>query len=100
MFFGVGFIEPVDDIRAGNPPSNPELLERLIGAEGTGTAEMVVGGRYLDVMEKRGDEWRILERVCVHEHTHSQAVDPMQIDAEKFRQGNFDRPAEQRPVGP
>jgi hypothetical protein len=26
---GVGFIEPVDDIRAGNPPTNPELLERL-----------------------------------------------------------------------
>nr|BAL55976.1 vegetatible incompatibility protein [uncultured Planctomycetota bacterium] len=26
---GVGLIEPVDDIRAGNPPTNPELLERL-----------------------------------------------------------------------
>ncbi|MBX7167506.1 MAG: DUF1553 domain-containing protein [Pirellulales bacterium] len=28
---GVGLIEPVDDIRAGNPPSNPELLHRLTG---------------------------------------------------------------------
>jgi hypothetical protein len=28
-FLGVGLIEPVDDIRAGNPPSNPELLDRL-----------------------------------------------------------------------
>ena len=27
--FGVGIIEPIDDIRAGNPPSNPELLEAL-----------------------------------------------------------------------
>jgi len=27
--FGVGIIEPIDDIRAGNPPSNPELLDRL-----------------------------------------------------------------------
>ncbi len=27
--FGVGIIEPLDDIRAGNPPSNPELLEYL-----------------------------------------------------------------------
>jgi len=27
--FGVGIIEPVDDIRAGNPPSNPELLDYL-----------------------------------------------------------------------
>jgi len=28
-FFGRGIIEPVDDIRAGNPPSNAELLEAL-----------------------------------------------------------------------
>jgi hypothetical protein len=28
-FFGRGIIEPVDDIRAGNPPSNPELLDYL-----------------------------------------------------------------------
>jgi len=26
---GVGIIEPIDDIRAGNPPTNPELLEWL-----------------------------------------------------------------------
>lgn len=26
---GVGLIEPVDDVRAGNPPSNPELLKAL-----------------------------------------------------------------------
>src|SRR5262249_44009080 len=26
---GVGIIEPVDDIRAGNPPSNPKLLAKL-----------------------------------------------------------------------
>lgn len=27
--FGVGIIEPLDDLRAGNPPSNPELLDYL-----------------------------------------------------------------------
>ena len=27
--FGVGIIEPIDDIRAGNPPTNPELLDHL-----------------------------------------------------------------------
>jgi WD40 repeat protein len=27
--FGVGIIQPIDDIRAGNPPSNPELLDYL-----------------------------------------------------------------------
>ncbi|HVK17956.1 MAG TPA: DUF1549 domain-containing protein [Fimbriiglobus sp.] len=34
---GVGVIEPVDDIRAGNPPTNPELLDRL-------TKEFVASG--------------------------------------------------------
>jgi hypothetical protein len=28
-FFGRGIIDPVDDIRGSNPPSNPELLEAL-----------------------------------------------------------------------
>lgn len=28
-FLGVGIIDPVDDIRSGNPPSNPELLDAL-----------------------------------------------------------------------
>ena len=28
-FFGVGIINPVDDIRVSNPPSNPELLDAL-----------------------------------------------------------------------
>ena len=26
---GVGIIEPIDDIRAGNPPTNPKLLDQL-----------------------------------------------------------------------
>ncbi len=26
---GVGLIEPIDDLRAGNPPTNPELLDHL-----------------------------------------------------------------------
>jgi WD40 repeat protein len=34
---GTGIIEPLDDIRAGNPPTNPELLEHL-------TREFVGGG--------------------------------------------------------
>ncbi len=35
--FGVGIIEPIDDIRAGNPASNPELLDFL-------TAEFLKSG--------------------------------------------------------
>jgi hypothetical protein len=34
---GVGVIEPIDDIRAGNPPSNPKLLDYL-------TAEFIKNG--------------------------------------------------------
>lgn len=34
---GAGLIEPIDDIRAGNPPTNPELLDRL-------TEEFVASG--------------------------------------------------------
>ena len=34
---GTGLIEPIDDMRAGNPPTNPELLKRL-------TAEFVDSG--------------------------------------------------------
>jgi hypothetical protein len=28
-FFGQGIVEPVDDVRVSNPPSNPELLDEL-----------------------------------------------------------------------
>ena len=28
-FFGVGIVDPVDDVRISNPPSNPELLDEL-----------------------------------------------------------------------
>ena len=28
-FFGVGIVEPVDDVRVSNPPSNPELYRQL-----------------------------------------------------------------------
>lgn len=57
-------------------------------------------GRYLDLYEKRAEEWRILERVCVHEGTMTQDIESMGIDAQKFRQGSFDRPSSGRRVGP
>ena len=55
-------------------------------------------GRYLDHYEKRGDEWRILTRVCVHEGTNTQQVAAMDIDAAAFYQGSFDRDIS-RPLG-
>ena len=29
LFFGRGFVEPVDDFRSTNPPTHPELLQAL-----------------------------------------------------------------------
>ena len=58
-------------------------------------------GRYLDTYERRDNEWRISHRVCVHHGDVSQEVpDSLGIDAGKFRQGSFDRPAHQRRIGP
>ncbi len=58
-------------------------------------------GRYLDAYERRGEEWRIQHRVCVHHSDTSQHVpESMAIDASRFRPGSFDRPANQRPIGP
>ena len=57
-------------------------------------------GRYLDDYEKRGDDWRIIRRVCVHEGTQTGDVARMAIDFAKFRQGAFDRPSAGRPIGP
>ena len=42
---GVGFIEPTDDIRAGNPPTNPELLDRM-------TADFVASGFDVQKLQK------------------------------------------------
>ena len=57
-------------------------------------------GRYLDRYEKRDDEWKILERVCVHHG--SQVIDavPMPMQTSRYRGGAFDRPANGRPIGP
>ena len=57
-------------------------------------------GRYLDDYTRRGDEWRIQHRVCVHEGSSTGPVTPMPIEWEKFRSGAFDRPSSGRPIGP
>ena len=54
-------------------------------------------GRYLDRYECRKldggrEDWRIVDRVCVHEWTRSERVDAaMPIAADQFRQGSGDR---------
>ena len=48
-FFGIGIIDPVDDVRVSNPPSNPELLDRL--------AEKLAGYQY--------DFRRLIRDICL-----------------------------------
>ncbi|MEX0585664.1 MAG: DUF1549 domain-containing protein, partial [Pirellulales bacterium] len=53
---GVGIIDPIDDIRAGNPATNPELLDRL-------TADFVASGF---------DAQRLFRTICasrVYQHS-------------------------------
>lgn len=58
-------------------------------------------GRYLDRYEKRGDEWKIIHRVCVNEATMTSTIEQtMPIAAEMFRSGADDRPNSGRPLGP
>ncbi|WP_235952242.1 DUF1549 domain-containing protein [Crateriforma spongiae] len=54
---GVGLIEPIDDIRAGNPPTNPELLDHLT-----------------DVFVKSGFDVRQLMRTIVSSRTYQLSV--------------------------
>lgn len=54
--FGRGIIEPIDDIRAGNPPTNPELLDALTR----------------DFIEHGFDQQHILRTICksrVYQHS-------------------------------
>jgi hypothetical protein len=62
---GVGLIEPIDDIRAGNPASNPELLDYL-------TDEFV----------KSGFDSRALMRLICTSRTYGLAVDSNSLNAD------------------
>lgn len=54
---GMGIIDPVDDIRAGNPPSNPELLDAL-------TADFIA----------HNFDLKYLVRTIVTSHTYQRAL--------------------------
>lgn len=58
-------------------------------------------GRYLDRYQQRDGEWRILERVVVHEgNTTADPLPTMPFPMDAFVPGSFDRPSSGRPIGP
>src|SRR5207302_1879644 len=64
-FFGRGIIDPVDDIRASNPPVNPELLDQLT-----------------DDFVKSGFDVQHLIRTIVSSRTYQLSIRPNQWDAD------------------
>ncbi len=63
--FGVGIIEPIDDIRAGNPATNPELLDYL-------TAEFI----------KSGFDVRHVQRLICNSRTYQLSVESNRWNAD------------------
>jgi hypothetical protein len=57
-------------------------------------------GRYLDLYEKRDDEWRILRRALVHEGSQAVVSTPTGWPLGSLRQTTFDRPSSGGPIGP
>ena len=72
---GVGIIEPVDDIRAGNPPTNPELLDRL-------TDEFIESG--FNVQHMLQDDLQVARLSAVG---HDQRLEPGRRDQLLARPG-------------
>ncbi len=67
-FFGIGIVEPVDDIRISNPPSNPELLAAL--------GERLISYRY---------DFKQLVRDICNSHTYQRSAERNATNAEDER---------------
>lgn len=57
-------------------------FQRGTGADGV-TRQVMMSGRYCDLFEKRGEEWRVAERVVAYDWLDPQPV-PEGTDAERF----------------
>ena len=72
QLFGIGIIEPVDDVRISNPPSNPELLDEL--------ARRLIAYKY---------DFRKLMRDICNSRTYQLSTTP--TDSNKHDDHNFAR---------
>ena len=80
-FFGIGIVEPIDDVRITNPPSNPELLDAL--------ATKLVESNY---------DFKQLVRDICNSHAYQRSIERNESNAHdelNFAHGNVRRvPAE------
>ncbi len=78
MLLGRGIVEPVDDVRATNPPSNPELLDGLAGF----------------VVEKKFDVRALVREICASRtyQTSSAPNASNEKDELNFSRALFKRP--------
>lgn len=67
-FFGTGIVEPVDDIRVSNPPSNPELMAAL--------GQRLISYRY---------DFKQLVRGICNSHTYQRSTDRNPTNADDER---------------
>jgi hypothetical protein len=72
-FFGIGIVDPVDDMRISNPPSNPQLLEHLADRlvvhqfEIKGLIREICNSRTYQTSTQRNDSNRWDEREFSHQ---------------------------------
>ena len=64
---------------------------RTRGADGAPDSDFLWGGRYVDWHERRGGEWRIASRICIHEWTKIETVEATWPAAGGFTQGQRSR---------
>ncbi|HEY5423756.1 MAG TPA: nuclear transport factor 2 family protein [Ilumatobacteraceae bacterium] len=62
----------------------------LAGADADGTFVVHFGGRYIDRFERRDGEWKIADRVVVHDLDRLERTEPA-FPPDKFTNGRFDR---------
>jgi hypothetical protein len=67
-FTGVGIVDPVDDFRASNPPSNPELLDALAGK----------------LVEYRYDIKQLVRDIC-NSQTYQRTTSPVEGNEQDLR---------------
>ncbi|MDF5753438.1 nuclear transport factor 2 family protein [Spongiactinospora sp. TRM90649] len=80
------------EVRAGAAVSEAYFLCYMEDLDGSGSVAPIglFGGRYVDRLEKRDGDWRILRRICVIDWSRELGAAPSAPKADTFRRGSSD----------